>query len=91
MEKPKTIEQIDWKSYKSNDEIKQKLSELLREAMRVISNELTSNEASNFVTNYIKERGVASVTVSISDVNTTGERTSMGMVWSPLDNDTIYF
>ncbi|MEI8123629.1 MAG: hypothetical protein WCG60_00455 [bacterium] len=91
MEKPKTIEQIDWKSYKSNDEIKQKLSELLREVMRGLSNELTSNEASNFVTNYIKERGVASVTVSISDVNTTGERTSMGMVWSPLDNDTIYF
>ena len=91
MEKPKTIGQIDWSSFKSNDEVEQKLSDLLKEAVMGLSSDLTSNEASNFVTNYIKERGLGSVTVSVSDANAMGERMSMGMAWSPLDNDTIYF
>jgi len=93
IEQPKGSETVKWRDL-SDDEIKDKLRELVRE-MYISSPQKQSIDRTQLsldVIEHIKEAGFTfGVTVTVSEPDERGQRMFMGMAHSPKTGETINF
>lgn len=91
---PEVNEQINWSDFTSNEEIKDKLKELIH-GMHLSATKyqsLTKGEVAQFIKEELKNKGINStVAVSVSEPNAAGQRMVMGTINSPLDEESINF
>ncbi|KKU67901.1 MAG: hypothetical protein UX89_C0011G0024 [Parcubacteria group bacterium GW2011_GWA2_47_16] len=92
MEKP--TENIDWQALASDEEVKDKLKDLVFE-LHLSSIEFRSQPkgaVEQAIKDHIASRGFPTeVAVFVSEPNEAGQRMVMGMAHSPLTPDTISF
>lgn len=92
MEDIRDAEQIKWNSFDSDEQIKDKLKQLVHEINISKFALKTKLEVEKVVKDYLVAKGFHSIVMfSVSEPNETGQRMAMGTATSPLSGEIINF